>query len=229
MMAISVWFDFSTYPGVAAVAKASLSLVFLKFLGKFLEWSCPGTIKSRSRAFDVRLQHLLLGRDGTLHALQCFTILLSVHCTQMFLTNSCYSSVWNVLENVAQHSCTDMEVPLIHLWNGQDLIVCSVCFLRCLKETEAFRAFSSGHTSRGPRTAFVIALQSHSNVPEEPFSACSPLSAAALLNSSRLWITTTLQRDTSKGRLSAQWGATLAHFKNLLIRELLLEACYALQ
>lgn len=56
----------------------------------------------------------------------------------------------------------------------------------------------------------------------------SSLLAAALLNSSRLWITTTLQRDTSKSELTAQQGATLAHFKNPSIQEPSLETCYAL-
>lgn len=54
------------------------------------------------------------------------------------------------------------------------------------------------------------------------------LLATALLNSSRLWITTTLQRDTSKSNLTAQQEATLAHCKNPSIHGPSLETCYAL-
>lgn len=79
----------------------------------------------------------------------------------------------------------------------------------------------------GKGGGFLMGRQSHFNVPREHVTGV-PLSAVALLNSSRLWITTTLQRDTSKTQLTAQWGATLAHFKNLPIQELSLEACYAL-
>lgn len=70
--------------------------------------------------------------------------------------------------------------------------------------------------------------QSHFNVPPERVTVAPLILAATLLNSSRLWITTTLQRDTSKSGLTAQQGATLAHFKNPSIQEPSLEACYTL-
>lgn len=70
--------------------------------------------------------------------------------------------------------------------------------------------------------------RAHFNVPPERVTVAPLFLATALLNSSRLWITTTLQRDTSKSELTAQQGATLAPFKNPSIQEPSLEACYTL-
>lgn len=83
-------------------------------------------------------------------------------------------------------------------------------------------AFSFGSCDAGG------GAQSHFKHPTRTCYLHTSLSATALLNSSRLWITTTLQRDTSKSELTAQQEATLAHFKNPSIQEPSLETCYAL-